>query len=383
MDQETLANPENYLYSTDGETYTSLSEDSGSNITVENDTTVTLMIPEVASGHMIRMRNLKTAGGDTCRTTTEVILPPIPMADPVGGLYNQTQYVMLYAVSGTVYYTLDGTAPDNTDNDTLFGSTIIVGDDENIDGKSWTLKAVTYDEAGNRSEVMSEEYLFDTSPPVITGVSIAPGSYGTGDTVTVTVYADDTGYQADMITVNGTDIDEGSFTDNGDNTYVMTYTVGAQDQSRSNAAEVPVMVTLADTAGNTATFEGEPASEGAVEIIVVSGIYRVYIPAGDYYMGDMVYVTVYADDSGYTSYDIYINNSFCSSEFDFTNNQDGTYTIIYHLSSTHTARSSVAEIPIDIKLYIESEGVGSMVTFYGPAETDPGGEVTLNPTIPD
>ena len=372
MDQQTLENKDNYLYSADGVTYISLSEDSNSNVFAENDTTMILTIPGVESGHMIRMRNLRTGAGTLCKTATETILPPIPTADPAGVLYNQTQYVMLTSVSGTVYYTLDGTTPDNTD--TLCDSIIIIGDDENLDGKSWTLKAVSYDEAGNKSEVMTEEYRFDTAPPLITGVSIASGTYSAGDAVAVTVYADDAGYQAGTITVNGEVLDDGSFTDNGDNSYGMTYTVGAEDPSCSSAAEVPVMVVLFDSVGNTASFEGVPTSDGEV-IINPAGISMVYIPAGNYGPGETVTATVYADAAGYSPYSLHLITTTGSG---FTDNEDGTYTFGVTVMTFHDTYASIDAIPIDVQLYIIEEGMDSLIQFSGKAETDPGGEVTIN-----
>ena len=234
---------------------------------------------------------------------------------------------------------------------------------------------MTYDEAGNKSEVMTEEYRFDTSPPVVTGVSIAPGTYSAGDAVAVTVYADDTGYLAGTITVNGADIDEGSFTDNGDNSYGMTYTVGAEDPSCSSAAEVPVTVVLFDSADNSTSFEGEPTSDGEV-IINPAGISMVYIPAGNYGDGDTVTVTVYADAAGYTEYNSSQVNM--TSGANFTDNGDGTYTFEVLIYAFHDVCTGIDTIPIDVQLYIIEEGMDSLIQFSGQAETDPGGEVTIN-----
>ncbi len=93
--------------------------------------------------------------------------PNTPAASPAGGNYSSTQSVTLSASdngggSGIdhIYYTTDGSTP--TSSSTEYATAISVGSDQ-------TIKAISYDNAGNSSTVMSEEYVVDTTDPVITG----------------------------------------------------------------------------------------------------------------------------------------------------------------------------------------------------------------------
>ena len=80
--------------------------------------------------------------------------PDTPTANPPAGDYTSDQSVTLSSNDGTsgvaaIYYTTDGTTPDN--NSTEYTSPIAIGVDT-------TLKAIAYDNAGNSSEVLTAEY---------------------------------------------------------------------------------------------------------------------------------------------------------------------------------------------------------------------------------
>jgi hypothetical protein len=92
--------------------------------------------------------------------STPMVPPTTPSANPVADNYNSNQSVTLTSSdSGSglknIYYTTDGTTPDNTK--TLYIGAITVDHD-------MTIKAIAYDNAGNASGVSSAAYGI---PPVI------------------------------------------------------------------------------------------------------------------------------------------------------------------------------------------------------------------------
>jgi len=108
------------------------------------------------------------SGNNGIQQTRTVIVqdttaPEKPIADPVGGDYQTSQNVVLSSSDNIelddIYYTTDGSDPDDTK--TQYSGSIAITVDT-------TLKAIAYDEAGNTSEVMTEEYEI---APVITGES--------------------------------------------------------------------------------------------------------------------------------------------------------------------------------------------------------------------
>ena len=94
--------------------------------------------------------------------------------------------------------------------------------------------------------------LSDTTAPVISGVSFSPtsGWRKIGDTVTITINSDGTGYTAGTITVNGKNIT--GFASAGGNNYQATYTIASGDTDRADTATIPVSIVLKDAANNLA-----------------------------------------------------------------------------------------------------------------------------------
>ncbi len=88
--------------------------------------------------------------------------PSAPKAEPKGGIYNKAQAVILTTAPDAVstYYTLDETEPGATK--TRYTSPITI---DGGDGQTITLKAVSYDAAGNESMSMTEIYTFDKKGP--------------------------------------------------------------------------------------------------------------------------------------------------------------------------------------------------------------------------
>ncbi|HYD94758.1 MAG TPA: hypothetical protein VEC01_05485 [Noviherbaspirillum sp.] len=99
--------------------------------------------------------------------------------------------------------------------------------------------------------------------PVITGIAFdkTTGTLKIGDVLVATITADSPGYTAGDITINGKAIT--AFTDNGDGTYAVTYTVSEGDGDIAGDEAIPVSVVLVnDTESNTA-FTDAPAAGDA------------------------------------------------------------------------------------------------------------------------
>ncbi|MFZ2970489.1 MAG: DUF3048 domain-containing protein [Minisyncoccia bacterium] len=90
-----------------------------------------------------------------------ILTPHTPIADPAGGWYYEDLNVALSATgSNVIKYTLDGSDPTETSSEYIFPIFM-----EAIEGDIFTLKAKAWDEVGNSSPIMTEEYQFDLTPP--------------------------------------------------------------------------------------------------------------------------------------------------------------------------------------------------------------------------
>jgi hypothetical protein len=111
--------------------------------------------------------------------TKQVIIdktaPNTPVPDTAPGTYAAAQLVSLdSADSGSgltgIYYTTDGSTPDNNGNGTLYTGAIALG----LSSGTTTIKAVAYDTTGNASGVLSAEYTI--SPPALPSFTLGTGS---------------------------------------------------------------------------------------------------------------------------------------------------------------------------------------------------------------
>ncbi|MDD5464103.1 MAG: chitobiase/beta-hexosaminidase C-terminal domain-containing protein [Candidatus Moranbacteria bacterium] len=93
--------------------------------------------------------------------------PDAPTANIESGTYFSAQSIILTPPVGDdvipiIYYTLNGTEPNNT-SDQVTGPIVIDGDD----GQTKVLKAVSYDTTGNKGTIMTQSYVFDKSATII------------------------------------------------------------------------------------------------------------------------------------------------------------------------------------------------------------------------
>lgn len=109
--------------------------------------------------------NNSSSDSSTNELTVDLAGPDIPAAAPIAGNYPAPQLVALSSTDNhsldaniAIYYTLDGSAPDNLSG-TLYSSPIDIVSDA-------LLKAIAYDEAGNASDILTAVYGI---APVISG----------------------------------------------------------------------------------------------------------------------------------------------------------------------------------------------------------------------
>ncbi len=126
-----------------------------------------------------------------------------------------------YHTFGGIYYTLDGSNPADAANPNRIHSTGAI----NID-HSLTLRAVSYDLAGNYGDIGSFNYLIDDQAPTL-GASPAPGFYSTVQQVGLTAYDMLSGPASIYYTLDGSPSTNGSTLYSGPITVDHSLTINA------------------------------------------------------------------------------------------------------------------------------------------------------------
>lgn len=103
-----------------------------------------------------------------------------------------------------------------------------------------------------------------SATPVISGVTIPDGTYKVGDTIEVTINADNTGYTAGVITVNDVDVSS-TFASAVGNSYTVLYTVVSGDQDRATVEAIPISVVLYNESTPSTAYTA-PLPTGSVVI---------------------------------------------------------------------------------------------------------------------
>jgi hypothetical protein len=175
-----------------------------------------------------------TAGNQSATATATITVdttPPTVAATPAGGIYKSTQSVALAANEPTViYYTTDGSTP--TASATVYSQPISIQADA-------TLKYFGRDLAGNDSEIKTEDYVIDTTPPLLAMSTLSDGAYTNNEILNVAgTVTDNTGVKG--ITVNDTAV---QLNEAGGFSYALTLKNGGNF----------ITVAATDSAGNVAT----------------------------------------------------------------------------------------------------------------------------------
>jgi hypothetical protein len=154
-------------YTLNGETPTVNSPEYTSPIVINQNTTLKFFaIDQAGNPSPIYTENYQI---DTTKPEAE--------ADLKTGSYNTVQFVNLSINEpGRIFFTTNGSAPTTSSKPYLAPLAI---------NKNTTLKFIAVDEAGNISNIYSENYIFDTIPPTAQA-SVKGGLYNTAKTITLT-----------------------------------------------------------------------------------------------------------------------------------------------------------------------------------------------------
>jgi len=136
-------------------------------------------------------------GSDEVAVTVDTTAPTV-VADPPGGLYNQTKSVQLVASEDAIiYYTVDETTP--TIESTVCSSSIDILE-------SAMLKFMAIDVAGNQSVIYTEVYTIDMVAPIVEIISPADGILTNDATPKLSYTVDDPDAEV-VVKVDGVAVD--------------------------------------------------------------------------------------------------------------------------------------------------------------------------------
>ena len=256
--------------------------------------------------------------GATHSDLVEVAVHNLPVVESVhliDGAYGIDDTATVYIRAGNNETGLILKQEDNTDHgsfnggllasfteigDGLYSATYTVSDthDSVANGGEVPTNITLVDQTENNHEsepttavTLEGEYI-DTVRPAVDFITIANGTYGIGDEMTLYIQVE--GNEAGLTIKDGSDfsfnnvslyaMDEDAatpiFEDIGNGTYQTIYTVGSggdDEKDRANGAEVPIAITLTDPAGNdsttqitTVTLDGESIDATAPSIAITS-----------------------------------------------------------------------------------------------------------------
>ncbi len=191
-----------------------------------------------------------------------------------------------------------------------------------------------------------------SSEPIINGVTFnrTTGFLKIGDTLDMTISADQADYTNGGITINGKAVT--GFTNNHNNTYTVTYTVAAGDTDILDASQIPVSVVLTNSANSSnVAYTTAPAAASAPGIDAnVPTISGVAVADGAWKVGSNVAVTLTAggNETGLTLKSGATFNG--QAVTGFIDHNDGTYTVTYTVQSGDTDRANNSAVPANLIL---------------------------------
>ncbi|QWV93274.1 chitobiase/beta-hexosaminidase C-terminal domain-containing protein [Geomonas oryzisoli] len=190
------------------------------------------------------------AGNASAPATATIIVDtvsPSVSATPAGGIYTSAQNVVLAAnEAGIIYYTIDGSTPTTSAATYVEPISIPAGA---------TLKYFAKDLTGNDSEIKSENYIIDNTPPLLTISALSDGALTNNEILNISgTVTDSTGVKE--FTVNQLAVQanaDGSFS------YPLVLRAGPND----------VTITATDLAGNKATSTRTVTLDQTAPVLVV------------------------------------------------------------------------------------------------------------------
>ena len=211
----------------------------------------------------------------------------------------------------------------------------------------------------------------DANSPVITAASIPDSAVNVGDVVTVTLtVADDGGdtYTNLVGTVGGYEL--GNLSRISDTSYSATFTVTSGGADLSAGVDIPVSLTLDDTAGNKSAVFTTTINTDSPTITTVS------IPDSAMNVGDVVTVSITASEAGLSLNTGTVNGVAVTG---FTDNGAGNYSATYTVLEGQTDRDAGDSIPVS---FVLADSAGHISQTYATAISQASDVIDANsPTI--
>lgn len=215
----------------------------------------------------------------------------------------------------------------------------------------------------------------DQTVPSISNVEFGTtsGLLKVGNSLTMTITSTETSLSASVLTINSIDVSE-TFTDNADNTYTATYTVGEGETNILDSEHIPISITLDDAAGNSTgsyTTSPDAGSSPGIDATTPTISSVTFSPtSGMLKVDDDLTMTITSTETGLTASVLTINNRDVSSTF--TDNSDNTYTATYTVIEGDGYVSDAAQIAIGITLNDAATNTTGNYTTSPAAGSSPG-----------
>ena len=206
-------------------------------------------------------------------------------------------------------------------------------------------------------------YTADNTPPTITSVSVPNSAMAVGDTVTVTIsVADDAGDTYTNLdgTVGGFALT--NLTQSNSTTYTAQFTVSEGGTDVAAGSDIPVNLTLDDSAGNTSASYTTAINQNSDAIDANSPtITGVSIPNTAMTVGDEVTVTITASEGGLSLNSGTVNGVAVTG---FADNGGGSYSATYTVQEGDTDRAAGDDIPVS---FVLTDAAGNNSSTYTTA----------------
>ena len=254
--------------------------------------------------------------------------------------------------------------------------TVVEGHTDRAAGDAIPVDFVMEDAAGNASDAFTTAIsqasdAIDANSPVITAASIPDSAVNVGDVVTVTLtVADDGGdtYTNLVGTVGGYEL--GNLSRISDTSYSATFTVTSGGADLSAGVDIPVSLTLDDTAGNKSAVFTTTINTDSPTITTVS------IPDSAMNVGDVVTVSITASEAGLSLNTGTVNGVAVTG---FTDNGAGNYSATYTVLEGQTDRDAGDSIPVS---FVLADSAGHISQTYATAISQASDVIDANsPTI--
>ena len=254
--------------------------------------------------------------------------------------------------------------------------TVVEGHTDRAAGEAIPVDFVMEDAAGNASDAFTTAIsqasdAIDANSPVITAASIPDSAVNVGDVVTVTLtVADDGGdtYTNLVGTVGGYEL--GNLSRISDTSYSATFTVTSGGADLSAGVDIPVSLTLDDTAGNKSAVFTTTINTDSPTITTVS------IPDSAMNVGDVVTVSITASEAGLSLNTGTVNGVAVTG---FTDNGAGNYSATYTVLEGQTDRDAGDSIPVS---FVLADSAGHISQTYATAISQASDVIDANsPTI--